>query len=97
MKWPYGMIRIMAVGTIKFWKASRGWGAIVTNDAPGEVWLHFSAFSDTPQVTVESEGTEIFREGDPLGELAPGSRIEFESEPCEQDSFRFRATTARRL
>ena len=87
----------MAVGRIKFWKASRGWGAIVSDEVPADVWLHYSAFTDSPAVTYSADGIEVRREGEPVDELPAGTVIEFEWEPCVQDSFRFRATSARRL
>ena len=71
----------MARGTVKFWKAEKGWGAISSADLPaGRGDAHFS---------------EIV--GDGFRELEQGDVVEFDVEEGQQDSFQFRAlrTSAR--
>ena len=29
-------------GRVKFFKSDEGWGGIESDDAPGDVWVHFS-------------------------------------------------------
>lgn len=72
----------MALGTVKFFKSEKGWGAIASPDLPDgfDAWVHFSA--------IEVDGFRSLEEGD---------RVEFEYEAARQDSFRFRATSVRRL
>lgn len=72
----------MAIGTVKFFRADQGWGAISSPDIPdgADAWVHFSA--------IDLDG---FRE------LAAGDRVEFSYEHARQDSFRYRATRVRRL
>ncbi|MFF0453153.1 cold-shock protein [Nocardia africana] len=72
----------MAIGTVKFFRPEKGWGAIAAAELPDgcDVWVHFSA--------IEGEG---FRE------LAAGDRVEFDYESAQQDSFRYRATRVRRI
>ncbi|PPJ31521.1 DNA-binding protein [Nocardia nova] len=72
----------MAIGTVKFFRPEKGWGAITAAELPDgcDAWVHFSA--------IEGEG---FRE------LAAGERVEFDYESAQQDSFRYRATRVRRV
>ncbi|PPJ04676.1 hypothetical protein C5E51_24795 [Nocardia nova] len=65
----------MAIGTVKFFRPAKGWGAIAAAELPDgcDAWVHFSA--------IEGEG---FRE------LAAGDRVEFDYESAQQDSFRYR-------
>ncbi len=72
----------MAIGTVKFFRPDKGWGAITCAELPDglDAWVHFSA--------IEAEG---FRE------LVEGERVEFEYEAAQQDSFRFRATRVWRI
>ena len=72
----------MAIGTVKFFRADKGWGAISSPDIPdgADAWVHFSVIA-----------MDGFRE------LAAGDRVEFSYEQVQQDSFRFRATTVRKL
>jgi cold shock protein len=67
----------MTRGTVKFYKADKGWGAISSPELPEgfDAWVHFSA--------IEMDGYRA---------LEPGSEVEFDYEPVIQDSFRFRAT-----
>jgi cold shock protein len=70
----------MAIGTVKFFRPDKGWGAVSCAELPEghDVWVHYSA--------IEGEG---FRA------LVEGERVEFEYEAAQQDSFRFRATRVR--
>jgi CspA family cold shock protein len=72
----------MARGTVKFYKAEKGWGAISSPDLPPglDAFAHFSA--------IEAEGYR---------ELQQGDEVEFDYEPAVQDSFRFVATRVRKL
>jgi len=73
----------MARGTVKFWKAEQGWGAISSPDLPGgrgDAFAHFS---------------EIVADG--FRELHPGDVVEFDIEEGQQDSFQFRALNVRKL
>ncbi|WP_116951415.1 cold-shock protein [Jiangella endophytica] len=72
----------MAIGTVKFFRSDKGWGAISSPDIPDgtEAWVHFSV--------IDMDG---FRE------LAAGDRVEFSYEQVRQDSFRFRATHVRKV
>jgi CspA family cold shock protein len=42
-------------GTVKFYKAEKGWGGIESPDTPFDVWVHFSA--------IEGEGYKSLVEG----------------------------------
>ena len=72
----------MAIGTVKFFRADKGWGAISSPDIPdgSDAWVHFSVIA-----------MDGFRE------LAAGDRVEFSYEQAQQDSFRYRATVVRKL
>ena len=72
----------MTYGTVKFFKADEGWGAITSPDLPAglDAWVHFTA--------IEMDGYRA---------LEPGDQVEFTYEEVQQDSFRFRATHVRRL
>lgn len=73
----------MARGTVKFWKAEKGWGAISSDDLPagrGDAFAHFS---------------EIV--GDGFRELHQGDVVEFDVEEGQQDSFQFRALNVRKV
>ncbi|WP_374111601.1 cold-shock protein [Pseudonocardia sp. ICBG1142] len=67
---------------MKFYKAEKGWGAISSPELPDGLDA-FVHFSD-----IEAEGYKAFEQGDQVG---------FDYEAAQQDSFRFRATRARRL
>lgn len=73
---------MMARGTVKFFKADKGYGAITSPELPEglDAWVHFSA--------IEMSG---FRS------LEPGDEVEFDYEPAHQDSFRFVATRVHKL
>ncbi len=72
----------MVRGIVKFFKADKGWGAIASDQTPGEadVWVHFSA--------IDMPGNRALEAGDV---------VEFEYEQRRQDGFRMCATTARKL
>ncbi|MCC3311683.1 cold-shock protein [Nocardia africana] len=72
----------MAIGTVKFFRPEKGWGAIAAAELPDgcDVWVHFSAI-----------------EGDGFRALDAGERVEFDYESAQQDSFRYRATRVRRI
>lgn len=72
----------MAHGTVKFFKAEKGWGAITSPDLPDgfDAWVHFSV--------IEMDGYRVLEEGD---------QVEFTYEEVVQDSFRFRATRVHKL
>ncbi|GAB3753127.1 cold-shock protein [Microlunatus parietis] len=72
----------MARGTVKFYKAEKGWGAISSPELPPglDAFVHFSA--------IDAEGYR---------ELHQGDEVDFDYEPAVQDSFRFVATRARKL
>ncbi|MEV0354370.1 cold shock domain-containing protein [Nonomuraea sp. NPDC050680] len=73
----------MARGTVKFWKAEKGWGAISSADLPagrGDAFAHFS---------------EVV--GDGFRELEQGDVVEFDVEEGQQDSFQFRALNVRKV
>lgn len=72
----------MATGVVKFYKAEKGWGAISSPELPDGLDA-FVHFS-----AIGAEGYKAFEQGD---------QVEFDYEPAQQDSFRFRATRARRL
>jgi cold shock protein len=72
----------MARGTVKFFHAEKGWGAISSSALPDgfDAWVHFSA--------IDAYG---FRD------LDAGDAVEFDFEPAEQDSFRYVATRVTKL
>lgn len=73
---------VMAHGSVKFFKAEKGWGAISSPELPEgfDAWVHFS--------TIEMDGYRALETGD---------QVEFTYEEAQQDSFRFRATRVRKL
>jgi len=72
----------MAIGTVKFYRDVKGWGAISSDELPEgcDAWVHFSVIV-----------------GDGYRSLEAGQRVEFSYEAARQDSFRFRATQVRVL
>lgn len=70
----------MARGTVKFWKAEKGWGAISSDELPPgrDAWVHFSVL-DMPAYRA----------------LEAGQAVEFTFEPAQQDSFEYRAVHVR--
>jgi len=76
------MLVTVALGTVKFFKPEKGWGAISSAELPAgaDVFAHFSVI-----------------EGDGFRELTAGERVEFDYKSACQDSFQFCATRVRRL
>jgi cold shock protein len=72
----------MARGTVKFFKADKGYGAISSPELPQgcDAWVHFSA--------IQMGGYRY---------LDAGDKVEFDYEAAQQDSFRFVATRVRKL
>ncbi|MEU4246972.1 cold shock domain-containing protein [Amycolatopsis sp. NPDC026612] len=72
----------MAHGTVKFFKADKGWGAIASPELPEglDAWVHFSV--------IDMDGFKALEAGD---------EVEFTYEEVRQDSFRFRATRVRKI
>src|SRR6266487_5464098 len=72
----------MALGTVKFFKPEKGYGAITSPELPDgfDAWVHFSA--------IEMDGYRS---------LDAGDQVEFDYESAQQDSFRFVATRVRKL
>jgi CspA family cold shock protein len=70
-----------ATGSVKWYRAEEGYGAIVTDERPPrEVWVHFSAIDDAGYKS-----------------LKPGQRVELNYEEADQDGFKHRATYVRVL
>ncbi|MEV6135384.1 cold shock domain-containing protein [Nocardia sp. NPDC051990] len=70
------------MGTVKFFEAEQGWGAIASPDLPPgcDAWVHFSSI-----------------DGDEFRILTEGDRVEFRYEQAQQDGFRYRATWVRKF
>jgi len=75
------MAKDYSTGTVKFFKAEKGWGAISSLELPDgyDVWVHYSAI-----------------DGDGFRMLTQGDRVEFRYERAQQDGFRYRATWVRK-
>ena len=43
---------------MKFYNATKGWGGIVSDETPGDVWVHFSA--------IEGPGYRELTDGEPV-------------------------------
>ncbi|MGW4766420.1 cold-shock protein [Nocardia sp. NPDC004278] len=76
------MAKAYSTGTVKFYKAEKGWGAISSPDLPAgcDAWVSFSC--------IDGEGFRTLTEGD---------RVEFRYEQAQQDSFQYRATWVRKV
>ena len=72
----------MAMGTVKFYKSEKGWGAISSDELPAghDAWVHFSVIV-----------------GEGYRSLEAGQQVEFSYEAARQDSFEYRATEVRPL
>ena len=72
----------MAMGTVKFFRPEKGWGAISSDELPDgcDAWVHFSV--------IVAPGYRVLEEG---------QWVEFSYEAAKQDSFRYRATEVRPL
>jgi CspA family cold shock protein len=70
------------VGTVKFFKAEKGWGAIASDALPAgrDAWVHFSV--------IDLPGYRFLEEG---------QAVKFAVEQAKQDSFDYRATYVRPL
>ncbi len=75
----------MALGTVKFYKSDKSWGAISSSELPPGMDA-FISFGD-----IKGRGEAGFRE------FTAGDHVEFEYRPAHQDSFRLVATWARRV
>ncbi|WP_319457407.1 MULTISPECIES: cold-shock protein [unclassified Mycobacterium] len=75
----------MAIGTVKFYKSEKGWGAISSPDLPDglDAFIHVC--------DIKGHGQPGYRA------LAAGDQVEFEFRPAHQDSFKFVATWAQRI
>jgi cold shock protein len=70
-----------ALGTVKYWRDDKGYGAIASEaTAPWDIWCHFGQ--------IDAPG---FRS------LGVGERVALEYIRADQESFRYRATRVRRL
>ncbi|QNE45726.1 cold-shock protein [Glaciihabitans sp. INWT7] len=71
----------MATGTVKFFSAEEGWGAISSPELPDDqdAFVHFSV--------IESEGYRY---------LVAGDEVDFDYVRIDQHGFRFVATRARK-
>lgn len=76
----------MAEGIVKFYKTTKGWGAVSCAELPvgQDVFVHFSVV----EVEVEVDGYR---------ELDPGDVVELDYEPGRQDGFSYVATRVLRL
>ena len=73
---------VMTRGTVKFWKAEKGWGAISSPELPAgrDAFAHFS---DVVEIGYRS--------------LEAGEEVEFDLVERSQDSFDYVAENVRRL
>lgn len=67
----------MVRGTVKVWNDDEGWGVLVSPEAHGEVWAHFSH--------IDSEG---YRTLEPGAAVA----FDYVAVPGGQDGYDYRAT-----
>jgi cold shock protein len=74
--------RSILTGRVKFFTATKGWGAIMSPDLPHDVWVHFSV--------IDGAGYRAFSEGDDV-------EFRYEDCWGHQDSWHYRATWARRI
>jgi CspA family cold shock protein len=72
--------RATTVGTVKFWRDEKGYGAIASDaTAPWDIWCHFSH--------IDMPGFRL---------LEVGERVDVEYIRTDQESFRYRALRVRR-
>ncbi|WP_407674480.1 cold-shock protein [Nonomuraea glycinis] len=73
---------VMTRGTVKFWKAEKGWGAISSPELPAgrDAFVHFSNMVE-----------------DGYRSLEVGEEVEFDLVERSQDSFDYVAENVRRL
>ena len=78
---PIGTVAT-TTGTVKYWREDKGYGVIASDaTAPWDIWCHFGQIVDMP-------GFRSFNAGD---------RVEVVYVRTDQESFRYRATSARRI
>ena len=54
------MAKPVCRGRVKFFRDDKGWGGIESDDAPGDVWVHFSAIErDGYRTLVAGEAVEF--------------------------------------
>ena len=68
-------------GRVKYFLEEKGWGCIVSDDVPADVFIHFSR--------IEGEGFRAFSEGDLV-------EFRYEDCEGMQDSWKFRASWAKK-
>lgn len=74
-------------GTVKFFKADKGWGAIEAEaTSPWDIWTHFSSIDQPSSV----DGQGFFRM------LVPGEKVIVDYVRQDHDSFKFIARRVRR-
>ncbi len=73
---------VMTRGTVKFWKAEKGWGAISSPELPADrdAFAHFSEMVESGYRSLEA-----------------GEEVEFDLVERSQDSFDYVAENVRRL
>ncbi len=57
----------MTEGRCVFWNAEEGWGVVVGDAGPGEVWVHFSALSVPGYRELRADERVSFRWETPRG------------------------------
>jgi cold shock protein len=67
----------MVQGTVKSWHDEEGWGVLVSPDAPGEIWAHFSHIAAEGYRTLVAGAAVCF---------------DYERVPGGQDGYDLRAT-----
>lgn len=72
----------MAIGTVKFFKSEKGWGAVSSPELPDDC----DAFVIFAVIQMDGYRT-----------LDAGDRVEFDYVEQQQDSFRYVATRVRKL
>ncbi|WP_081902421.1 cold-shock protein [Lentzea aerocolonigenes] len=72
-------------GRVLQWHADEGWGAIVSPEFDGPVWVHFSSI-DPGDRNTSTGGYRSLREGE---------AVEFTAERADQDGYRWRAIRVR--
>jgi CspA family cold shock protein len=65
------------------WNDEEGWGVVLADDAPGEIWVHFSA--------IEKKGYESLKPGERVAVKVEGPL------PYEVEGYRYKATVCRTL
>ena len=55
------MAKAVCRGRVKFYKSEEGWGGIESDEAPGDVWVHFSVIEGDGFRTLAAGETVEFR------------------------------------